>query len=395
MDWRQGTSDAWIAAGAPLDPGGRTVLAETQTAWRYAAEWLSTPYNSVAAAIGVLLGAHLLLVFYTVYLRLLGNLRDRRLARRSVVWNDLLMAYLTDETSTQSFVAAVPRWDRRAFANFIKPYLLDFQGEERERLMALMEALQFPTVLARLLRSRREWDRAFAAHMLGIMGAQACIPALRPLLEDRSELARYTAAEALMQLRDAESVPRILTWLASGESVRFDRVLALVYEFGSEICPALLEVVERPDANLRVRRVAVDGLAHYLYLQATWSILELSIHTPDRELRLAALRALVAFEDTTLRGFFESLLEDRDLAARAIAARALGAIGDESMVPRLVALARTDDFWVANETVRALVALGEPGTAALLAAQSTGDTSNMTDLLFAEVTQSEPAGGLT
>jgi len=355
--------------------------------WRWVEPWTQHRLSVVVGFILFLLVLMVLLVLYTVQLRLWAARRAVYLRKLYALWNRMVPAYLTEAESLEAVRDCVPRRDLRLFADYLRPLLVDIEGEDRERLLTLLQSLGYPAHLKTLSGHRSEWTRAFAAYFLGLMGLQESLPLLRSLLHDRSELVRHTAAEGLMQMKDTAHLGVVLDWMRQDLVNRQDRAATLLFEFGPEVLPPLLALVRKQDPPLPdwLKAIACNVFANHIYMEATWDIVQIITSTDNRELRIAGVRALGSMEDPMLLEFFESLITDSDTVVAGAAAQGLGTLGSAQQVPILAALLQRDDFWLARSAVLALNQLGPPGIKALEDAGNNSRTSPLALRLIREM----------
>ena len=97
-----------------------------------------------------------------------------------------------------------------------------------------------------------------------------------------------------------------------------------------------------------------------------WEELVACIHSPDKAVRVNAVRALGRLGVPQAAGaIIRCLAPDDDAEVRAVAAHALGRIGDPRSVGPLASCLGDAGYWVAHNAAAALAALGSPGRQAL------------------------------
>ncbi|MDH5752445.1 MAG: HEAT repeat domain-containing protein [Deltaproteobacteria bacterium] len=363
---------------------------------RLPGELVQGPLAAVTWVILLLLAGMLLLIGYVAVIRWGGLRRDEYERAMFDRWNIFIPACLEGDVSLEEVAATIKKSDMWLFGRYAHPYLLDFRGDEFTRLQELLFHLEYPRYLKRLLRRRSEWQRAFAAVFLGLMGDASSIPRLRLMLGDRSELVSHAAAGALMRLNDTGHLPRIIQWLSARYESQQDKAAGLLFQFGPRALPVLLDILRQPEQKPPPWMVVIffHFFAHYVYMESTWDIVQMAIDSRDREVRIAGIRSLVVMEDPLLIQLFEDLAGDPDRVISAEAIRGLGRLGDSSHVPLVARMLELEDFWLARAAVEALLELGTEGRQALEKAGRGKDHNALLPVLIREFTGGHPAGGV-
>lgn len=308
----------------------------------------------IIAAQVVLIGA---LLVWTVALRLVRHGRARRRRQLFTAWHYLVPSFLSGDLDEAFLRHSLRPRDYPLFAEFLRPYLVDLRGSDAALLSRFLTRLGFMTYLRRALRSRSPWRRAWAVHHFALIADPGARPFIRAALEDRAELVANQAAEALMRMQDTDSVEPVLHRLSGLSRGSREWIVLFLMEFGLEAMPVLQAMVRSADSPPWLMVMVLQVLAYHHYTPATWEILYLYLHPPDREVRIACVKALRACGEPTLVGFFEKMLQDHDPVVQAEAAKALGAVGDASHTAMLARLLESDDFWVLRNAVDALLRL--------------------------------------
>lgn len=305
---------------------------------------------SQLALIGLLLG-------YALLLRLRRRLAARRRAKLYTVWHYLVPAYLSGEIDQMHLAASLARRDYPLFAQFLRPYLVDLAGSDARRLSALLSDLGFKDYLRRFIHHRSPWRRAYALHFFALIEDPEALPIIRNALDDRSEFVVYQAAEALMRLHDFQSIAAVLARVSALSNANRERLAVYMMEFGVQILPVLQQMVREAGAPPWLQVVVLQVLAYHRFTPATWDILYRYLHTTEREVRIACVKALAACGEPTLVGFFEEMLGDRDPVVQAEAAKAIGQMGESHHAAMLARLLLSRDFWVVKHAIGALMRL--------------------------------------
>ena len=356
----------------------------TESVWPFLS-WVFSDWANVVSALIYLQFLILLLMIVQMFVfRVTSHYRERYRAEKFKLWNAMIPEYLDGGIRVEAFGESLTRKDRFLFGEKMIPYLLDIEGDDKRRLITLFKALKYDRFLAGQFRKGNVWRRAFAVHFLGLMADQDAIPLIQERLDDRSEIVRGLAAEVLMRLKDVDSVERILEILSSSRQERQERISQVLLEFGSEILPELLRIFRKATLAPWVIVMVVRVFKYHVYLESTWDVLDLLVRSGDEDVRIAAIQALVEFEDPSLAELFVDHLGDENLVVRAMAAKGLGRVGGEQHIASLAELVVQEDFWVVKNAIDALVELGSPGMEALQMAFITGDLTLTAELLIRE-----------
>jgi len=309
-------------------------------------------FSTVATLLAVIL------VSYTLVKRLITEAGERRENQLRQQWLAWISEYLVGEEEAGKRIRALRGEAFRRFVGLLTEYLTDLEGEDRNLLASLLVERGYTRELGRMLRKRDEGERAFAARLLGLLRAEEHTPALRKLLHDRSETVRFAAASALMQIHDLEAVPAL--FLSIGRNpLHHERLRCLLFEFGPRLLPTLGVMLTEETVESWELVTILEVMRASVYTEKSMEILYLATTTSNREVRIAAIKALASFEDPMLQGFFEDSLSDEDPVIQATAAIALAAIGSLDVIPMLAELLEHENFWVVKAAAESLTVLGE------------------------------------
>jgi HEAT repeat protein len=200
------------------------------------------------------------------------------------------------------------------------------------------------------------------------MGSRRAVPTLLGLMDDRAREVRAAAARSLGRLGAAEAVEPLVYAFAERRLPRSIAGQSLL-----AIGPAALERLrglagaEEPEA----RAFAVE-LVGFLGDASDDRLLVDRLRDTSAEVRARAARALGRLGAEEATAELTRALDDRISFVRGAAADALAVVGDRRAVPRLLALAREDEFDAAQAAARAAASLapdavvaaaGKPGAA--------------------------------
>jgi HEAT repeat protein len=210
------------------------------------------------------------------------------------------------------------------------------------------------------LHHRSPARRADACLVLGRMGWRSAIPALIQALSDPHPQVRRRAIAALGDLRAIEALRPIVRTLEDTGSWSDMIAIMALSRLGPESVPhvtALLQQSTSPAmAKGLLQMTAQLGRAADPAL-----VRDLASHS-DAEVRVEAVRALghIPAEPASVAVCL-SALDDPAWPTRALAARSLGRLGDNSAIPSLEKAMGDTAYWVRHHAGEALAALGCAG----------------------------------
>jgi HEAT repeat protein len=273
-----------------------------------------------------------------------------------------------------AFAAAVtllrqaPRRHRRFIAEALLEPLRVVQGTTVDRARAVANDLGLLDDWRRGLGHGGWATRARAALAVGLVRDAESVPALVTLLDSAHEEVRAAAVDALGLIGDVAAVQALLPRI--GQQSRHQQ--ARLVEALRRIGPAVTESIVRLDVrDPGERRLVAEVLA---LVGGTGARATLLVWTADPEptVRATAWRAIgVTGMDDRVAYHALRAMTDPDARVRAHAAQALGRTGRTDFVPYLAQ--HLDDEWeVAAQGARALSRLGESGLSALRAREVSG-----------------------
>jgi HEAT repeat protein len=306
------------------------------------------------------IAASLLLLLYTLELRLHRRLRERRRAGVVAHWRAIIAGVVTgaaDPTST-----ALPKLRRGERGEFLRLWIYTrsmLEGAAADRLIALARSLGLVELVRARARDSHVGTRLMAMQALGYLREGNSVGELAAATDDGNTLLSITAAEALAAIDAPRAVALLIPKISSRRDWPRTHVFGLLQRAGSAV---ISEPLYR-----RIRAAADDEAA---YLLPFAEIAEFDVRdalaaeilrsADDAELLAAALKVATGHAPMPR---LDELLAHPAWYVRMQAAKLVGRMGRPEDASRLEKLLGDAEWWVRYRAAKAFVRL--PGMSAL------------------------------
>lgn len=233
------------------------------------------------------------------------------------------------------------------------------RGEDRARLIAMVEDHHLLDKVVAKLRRRRAARRVEAVRTLGgVGGTQAAAALARTLETDRDGAVRLEAAAQLARLGALPPVDILLRTLDLERTTVTPLHHALFRALAPNRGAELLALLAQP-ITPATRALVVDALGWTEDYSALPALRE-AAKDVDAEVRLDAVRSSARLNHPAARGWIFPLLDDPDAQVRGEAARACATMGLRAAEPKIEALLEDASVWVRMRAKAALTVLRYP-----------------------------------
>jgi HEAT repeat protein len=259
------------------------------------------------------------------------------------------------------------RHERRLLERAMLESAAELSGDAHDRLAEQFAALGLADAARRDLRSRRAMRRVEAAEALGEMRVRDSAEALLAGLEDRDPLVRFACAGALTRIGAEDVLLPIITALTSDRhGATTGEVVETLLDYGRPAIAELLGLLAE-EGDPEQRRVIAIALGELRAVDAVPELVRL-LHDGDDELAARAAHALGKIGDPRSAADLAALVTGaRSWIVRTAACGACGQMAAPEAPPAL-ARALGDESWhVRNAAATALVSLEDRGLAAACA----------------------------
>ena len=326
---------------------------------------VSDPVHIIIFIIFFLLVLVFLLLGYTFILRAQNNRKEQYITSLENEWQPLVWRYLEGELKTDTFINAVEKKDYHIFGEFIERYLIDLRGTDYDKLIALLQEMEFGGLKTKQLQAKSEWERAYASHFLGTIDYRVSIPDLEKLLDDPYQIVAFFAAQSILRLGGYDRFSTIINVLNQRQDFSTDKMKELLLIYGEADPKGLIELLKQARLSKQIIIDTVSVLTQLNVFDAGEQLLYLAEHTYDDEIKIACIKALGELSILNATNFMIKNLQNDDWVIRSQAARNLGKIGDKKVIPELSSVLEDGNYWVKYHSASAIAELGESGVSFL------------------------------
>jgi HEAT repeat protein len=324
----------------------------------------------VTASVAVVIALSLTVVFLAlqvmiVIVRFRADRRRRRVEELRPGIETALAVYVADPESRPPELPD-SELGRLVVREVALEAIAELRGREGERLTELLEETGAIDELCDDLADKSPVTRRHAAEALGELRSPISADGLLFGVRDPDRDSRLACARALAELGDGRYTKPVLDAADEAAESRPGAAAAVLLSVGMRD-PAGLAYALEPGRSAACRRLAA-GVVAELRLAEHAPLLRAALSDGDDELATRAARGLGAIGDFDAVDTLLEVVEgdERPWFCRAVAAGALGAIGDPRAVPALESLLKTEDRWLMRDrAAAALSRLGEDGQVAL------------------------------
>ena len=243
----------------------------------------------------------------------------------------------------------------------LKGYTALFDGMENPEISWMCESIfvdlgsrSVPFLLDKL-GDEKDYHRARAAYLLGIIGDTQAIGPLYGHLKDPSREVRIQTIQALTDMGDEDALEYILEVFETEDVALADFVLLAAERFGWRAANVLEASLQ--SKNERVRSGAAMALGR-IRVPDSIPLLVQALGDPSPEVRRNVVRAIGEFSSDEVVNALVMALGDSDLEVQEYASNALASRGPE-IVPTLIMDLQDPDPLVRKNVISALRKIGD------------------------------------
>ncbi|MBI4429307.1 MAG: HEAT repeat domain-containing protein [Ignavibacteriales bacterium] len=244
---------------------------------------------------------------------------------------EILLAPLKDQLEKMT------KGRRSLHRKAVKLALIDFArdvaGETSDRLVYFSYSLGLVDDEIKLLQSKNWWDRAQAAHDLGVLRARRAVTPLAKGLEDEHPDVRIQAMQSLVILGGVHSLETILMKSKNLSRWTAIELSIIVMRFKEEAVPFLIDSLQSTDQSIVL--FCIEMLAEIGFVSAVEPLRTMARDYPNTVIRAKAIEALGRLGDERAEAMLLELLRNPLPTLRFKAIEAVGRIGIRSALSAL------------------------------------------------------------
>lgn len=346
-------------------------------------EWLLPPGSNtvvqIAAWITVAVVFLVIILFlYSLGLRFVTVIGDRRRERLHHEWRSVLSAALLSEENARNIdLPVLPRNQR---VNLLEIWNLTcdiVRGSAAENLVVLGNRIDLVGIAQRLLRKHHLPSQILAIQTLGHMQHEPSWPQIASMVNSSSMAISITAAGALVSIDRERAVRVVMPMIAARRDWPRTRVSRMLRSIGSDlVSEPLYRAVRGAEDPDRTYLLQFAQLAEYEIVDALAE--ELIRESKNPEVLAAALKLVSGRHDIPR---VLALAQHDASFVRMQVARLLGRVGQPEHVPVLESLLDDPHWWVRYRAAQSIAALPFLGPNALRRLRDRQDDRFARDIL--------------
>jgi hypothetical protein len=296
---------------------------------------------------------------FIVFLHLFWNRRLRRRQTAQAKLSKMLIRILSQRRANQPAVLAAKYRSPLPWLTVIEDFDMRFSDA---LWLEIKEKLMDTHLLPFARRSVRSWSwerRAAAARAFALSATpddEACI---RKLLYDKMPLVRLLAIPSAIHLATPNLIRDLLILMS--QQARFTNYAyrdALLKADRNVYLVVRDHLAHETDHAMRI--ACLEVLSNRTDLNLL-KLIESDLESPEKELRLEAVRTLRHYPGEYSEKWLARLIHDEEWEVRAIAATSMGVLHTDSLIPLLVRALSDRVWWVRLNAAQGLIQYGDRG----------------------------------
>ncbi len=327
-------------------------------------------FDLIIFLIVVNIGFLILVIALFCYIIIDKIIASYQIKRKHIFFKKLEDAFLSflisnDASDIKKVLNEVSSWHIEQFIEYISIYLTNIKGNDFEKIINVIYESELYKKICDLVFVKDIDIKLYSIYFLGLMKKPVCMNILLSALEDSNFFVRIAAIKSLAQCGCFEALERALETLSKEKLMTDYKLIEILWHFGEKACPHFFEILEKKDGSLintasndPIASAVIELLGYFKYfvsaslihkiLKKASSVLiiksciyslgkmvytealediEKQFDSPDSEIRLSAVKAILEFRSFSSIERLQKLLNDADWNIRYNAGLALYEMG--------------------------------------------------------------------
>lgn len=329
--------------------------------WSLPSEWL-IPF--LLWTVLIVASALLVLILVTAVLQWRADRKDARRIASLKEWEAIVPQFVFTNKTVPSVFRELRPEQEEWLRDFLQRFRRAIGGAEGAKLREIYMAAGLDNKLKARLQSQAPRERATGALEVWAFEQYRLLPEVLTLLQDPVPYVAHAAARTLSRSGNLAHAEAVINWVASQDQYQQERLSALLDDFGPNLLTWMeIRLPDPLEAPTIWRLYAMLAGAHRF--QASIDRLKDLLRHPEREVVVAAIKALSALGNPRVYGDVAAFLRSEDNVLRMQATKALDSLGGISAIPDLLRALEDPTFEVRRHASHGLVRVGSGGITAL------------------------------
>ncbi len=186
-----------------------------------------------------------------------------------------------DESEIKIIITNLSRNEFEHFVEFFSVYISSIKSEDLKKITQIILKDNIFEKICALTKSKDIGIRLYSIYSLGLLKISESATYLRAAMKDENPLIKIIAASSIARIKDLSYIDEVLYLLADQKLLTFHRMAEILWEYGDESCPRLLEILKKNIEKKKVHEnstiipVILKLLGHWKYMEAAPVIAEL------------------------------------------------------------------------------------------------------------------------
>lgn len=313
-------------------------------------------FDLIIFLITVNIGFLILITVLFCYIIIGKVLSGYRAAQKKILFQKLEDAFLplivlNDDSEVNKILGGLKPEALEDFVEFISIYLTNIKGDDFDRIInALYKSPLFKN-LCELTLSKDIDIKLYSIYCLGLMKRPACIDNLFTALEDPNFFVRMAAVKTIAQTGCLDALDRVLETLSKEKLITKYKLSELLWLFGEDVCPHIYKTLEKRDGKIikidsddLLTSVVIELLGYFKYFDAAAGIHQILKETPKNLIIKSCLYSLGKMVHTDAAADIEKYLDSPDSEVRLEAVKAVLEFRSTDKIDKLKELLNDSDW---------------------------------------------------